>query len=335
MTPEAFLRDAIDPACDALGGILNRDMGGDPARSLVLAICLQESALEHRRQVGEGGKILATLARGMPQFERGGGVKGVMTHAATKDALAEICRRLVIPFDQASIHEAMAWNDLLAASMARLLLFSDPAAIPPVTDTKARWAMYERNWRPGKPRPDHWPQAHERALQAVRDLRARPADFIDARYEPAPMPVMDPIPEADMTKNEVAAIVAAALAEHARQGVPVPAGQLDVAAVTAAAPSPRKPGTLTVNDVVVDLPKMNRSWTSGEFWLQVLAYLGTAAVFLAPLIEPQLDRVQASPWLASIPLGSTAFAMFRQWYKNQRVKTAADLATKQIVARGQ
>ena len=63
MTPAQFLRFAIDPALSLLPPVMDTRA----ARAMIISICLQESRLQHRRQIGGP-------ARGFAQFERGGGV---------------------------------------------------------------------------------------------------------------------------------------------------------------------------------------------------------------------------------------------------------------------
>ncbi|WP_447751835.1 hypothetical protein [Pseudomonas nicosulfuronedens] len=48
---------------------------------------------------------------------------------------------------------AIEHDDILAACMARLLLFTDPARLPALGDESGAWDMYLRVWHPGKPRP--------------------------------------------------------------------------------------------------------------------------------------------------------------------------------------
>lgn len=157
LSPFQALQYAIVPALAALGA---RRYDSPQARVLMLAIALQESALATRRQ--KGGP-----ARGLWQFELGGGVSGVLQHAETKDAAAILCRRQRVKADARSVYSALEADDLLAAGFARLLLFSDPAPLPAIGDEAAAWAYYKRNWRPGKPRPDHWPANYAQALAAV------------------------------------------------------------------------------------------------------------------------------------------------------------------------
>lgn len=157
MTPRNLLINAIDPALSLLAGIgIVSDVR---ARVLIMAIAGQESAWVERRQIGGP-------ARGFWQFEKGGGVAGLFRVAP--DALKAVCAELLIPFNAADVFEAMAWNDVLAASMARLLLWSDPLPLPDFGDVHAGWNCYERNWRPGAPHPDVWPGRYGTAVGLVK-----------------------------------------------------------------------------------------------------------------------------------------------------------------------
>lgn len=157
MTPKSLLTDAIDPALALLG---NQGLKSDArARLLVLAIAGQESAWEYRRQIGGP-------ARSFWQFESGGGVAGLFQVVPNK--LKSVCDALYVPFNLSDVFEAMAWHDVLAAAMARLLLWTDVAALPEVGDVNAGWAYYLRNWRPGMPHPDLWPARYGTAMGLVK-----------------------------------------------------------------------------------------------------------------------------------------------------------------------
>ena len=158
MTPKSLLTDAVDPALALLAG--QRVKSDARARVLVLAIAGQESAWSARRQIGGP-------ARSFWQFEEGGGVAGVFRVAPL--SLKAVCDSLYIPFDQSTVFEAMAWNDVLAAAMARLLLWSDAADLPAVGDVNGAWAYYQRNWRPGAPHPDLWPARYGTAMGLVKE----------------------------------------------------------------------------------------------------------------------------------------------------------------------
>ena len=56
------------------------------------------------------------------------------------------------------------------SAFARLLLWTDPAPLPALGAAVRAWAYYRRNWRPGKPHPETWPEMYQNALSFV--LRA-------------------------------------------------------------------------------------------------------------------------------------------------------------------
>lgn len=90
-------------------------------------------------------------------------VAGVRTHAATRALAAELyAERGVVPND-AAIWNAIEHDDVLAAGLARLLLFSDPRPLPDVDNETGAWALYLRTWRPGKPHAATWPGFHRQA----------------------------------------------------------------------------------------------------------------------------------------------------------------------------
>ena len=157
MTLDEIARQALDPAF----AILPMPMDTPTARMLLLAIGLQESEFKYRRQLGGGP------ARGFWENEKGGSVKGVVTNAST----AAHCRNLALAcgvrFDIDAIYNALEHDDVLAAGVARLILFADPRPLPPMDDPVLTWACYLRNWRPGKPRPQDWPKNHASALAYV------------------------------------------------------------------------------------------------------------------------------------------------------------------------
>lgn len=130
----------------------------DRALVMLMAIAGQESAWAHRKQIGGP-------ARSYWQFEKGGGVAGVLSHPATKGAIKAVCTKLDIPCETATVYEAMAWCDPLAATMARLLLWSDPRALPAAGEQDAAWEYYLRNWRPGMPHPQSWAGRYAVAME--------------------------------------------------------------------------------------------------------------------------------------------------------------------------
>jgi len=161
-----IVETAIVPAL----ALLPRHMDTPEARVLLLAIGLQESRFEHRCQVLNGGG--RGPARGFWQFERGtrasrGGVWGVYLHRASMEPLRELCRARDVAFDPADVWARLEHDDVLAAGVARLLLWTDPVSLPKPGEVRTAWEYYERNWRPGKPHPQKWPRSHRMAREAV------------------------------------------------------------------------------------------------------------------------------------------------------------------------
>lgn len=137
------------PAAFAL---LPPKMDSLPARAMLLAIALQESGCCARRQKGRGP------ARSFYQFEEGG-LRGVMKHPSSRQFAATALRALEYhDFTARVVLTAMEHNDTLATVMARLLLWTDPKMLPLADEAPKGWAMYLRTWRPGKPRPNEWPE---------------------------------------------------------------------------------------------------------------------------------------------------------------------------------
>lgn len=149
MTTATFVARHVLPAAFAL---LPERLDSPEARGQVMAIGMHESKFLARRQYQNGP------ARGFWQFERDGGVKGVLRHEAShflaEHALAVLgYSALATP---AEIHAALEHNDVLAAVFARLLLWTDPHPLPRPGDSIAGWTLYHSAWRPGKPRVNDW-----------------------------------------------------------------------------------------------------------------------------------------------------------------------------------
>jgi hypothetical protein len=163
MSPEDFYRTIQRPALAEFAhqtGILSPLS----AQRLLLAIAIQESDLVHRYQRSRG--VQAGPARGWWQFERLGGVEGVLTHPRSKTAADKWCLYCnVEPFVD-PVWRALEGHDWLAAGFARLLLWTDPQPIP--TEQHEAWTCYARRlWRPGKPHPAVWPQHWQAAGEAI------------------------------------------------------------------------------------------------------------------------------------------------------------------------
>ena len=137
-------------------------MESSQAVALLLAIGLQESHFEYRRQFGNGP------ARSFWQMERGGGVHGVLTHPVSAKLAAGICAQRGVEQNDQAVWRAIERDDVLACALARLLLYTDPARLPAIGDAAGAWDLYLRVWRPGKPRPSEWAGNYAAALEVVR-----------------------------------------------------------------------------------------------------------------------------------------------------------------------
>jgi hypothetical protein len=151
-------RQAIGPALL----LLPAKMSSPEAEVMLLAIGLQESRLIHQRQI-------KGPARGLWQFEQGGGTAGVLRHPQTARLARVVCAARGVEPTPAAVQSALAGtDDVLDAALARLLLWSDPGRLPVEGDVDGAWQLYLRTWRPG---------AHTRGSEAqkwaLRDKWAR------------------------------------------------------------------------------------------------------------------------------------------------------------------
>lgn len=130
------------------------------ATVMLLAIGLQESAFEHRQQVGGP-------ARGFWQFEQRGGVRGVLAHETTRLTARSVCLHRAVAPTESDVYMALGHDDMLACAMARLLLWTDAAPLPRIGSEQDAWRYYDRNWQPGKPHPDKWTGNYKQAVRAI------------------------------------------------------------------------------------------------------------------------------------------------------------------------
>lgn len=139
----------VIPAAYAL---LPPNMNRPPATAMLLAIGMQESRFEYRRQVGGP-------AHGFWQFERDGATKGVMQHPVTaghvQRALKEL-RYVEAIGSPTSVYNLIVDNDTLAAVLARLLLWTVPGRLPTIHEPELGWDQYIAGWQPGKPHHETW-----------------------------------------------------------------------------------------------------------------------------------------------------------------------------------
>jgi hypothetical protein len=108
-------------------------------------------------------------AHGFWQFEKHGGVKGVLEHRTTAPIVLPICTQLCYR-DLAVIttcYEAIVHNDVLACVFARLLLWTLPDMLPNEDEASEAWSQYLKAWRPGKPHRKTWNDCYATAWRIV------------------------------------------------------------------------------------------------------------------------------------------------------------------------
>lgn len=109
----------------------------------LLAIQLQEAPNQEQRQIGGP-------AVGIWQFEEGGGIAGVLRHSASRPYALSVCKALDVEPTKEAVYAALqSTDDVLDAAFARLLLWTDAAALPALGDVTGAWQLYLRTWRPG------------------------------------------------------------------------------------------------------------------------------------------------------------------------------------------
>lgn len=158
MTLNELRSSAIEPA----RLLLPAKMTSAVAEIMLLAITQQEDKQQRRRQWPTGP------ARGLWQFEQGGGARGVLMHAASREPALRVCEARGVKPEPAAVWAALEHDDVLAAAFARLLLWTDAKPLPARGEQDRAWAYYLRTWRPGHPRPEEWPDNYRRALAVVR-----------------------------------------------------------------------------------------------------------------------------------------------------------------------
>lgn len=147
--------------------LLPSKMRSREAQVMLIAIGLQESRFKYRRQlVGKPAQPVGP-ATGYWQFEKNGGVKGVLAHPSTSKVACNLCDVRGVAADPLAVWDALQRDDVLAAGLARLLLWTDPKPLPRIGDADAAWALYLRTWRPGKPHPETWQALYADAVRMV------------------------------------------------------------------------------------------------------------------------------------------------------------------------
>ena len=152
-----------DVACIDKGyALLPPKLNSPLATNELLAIGYQESRFIHRAQIViVNGEKRKGPARGDWQFERMGGVNGVLEHKSTKILIRDAMLTLSYPsnMDSRACWGAIETDDTLAFCFARLLLYASPKRLPKLNEMNHGWNCYIDAWRPGKPHPNTWVDA--------------------------------------------------------------------------------------------------------------------------------------------------------------------------------
>lgn len=169
MIPE-YLKTAVLTALS----LLPQKMDTPDARLALYAISKQETPNGDRRQlIKVDGKLVPQgPAKGLWQFERGGGCLGVVNHRASRELMQQFCKARDVEFTSAALWNAIEFDDVLAAAAARLLLYTDPRPLPARGDVEGLWKVYTSVWRPGalarqpKELRAKWDKSYNQALTA-------------------------------------------------------------------------------------------------------------------------------------------------------------------------
>ena len=169
MTLDEIRGQAIAPAL----ALLPARMTSFEAEVMLLATHLQEAPNREQCQLpvspGKCGP-----ARGIFQFERGGGVAGVLRHPASRPHVLTVCAALGVTPTLDGIFDALPTQcDVLDAALARLLYWSDPGRLPKLGDVDGAWQLYLRTWRPGAAERDYdnlrakWSRNYARVVECL------------------------------------------------------------------------------------------------------------------------------------------------------------------------
>ena len=156
MLLEQVTENIINPAMK----LLPAKMDTPKARVMLLAIGLQESRFQHTHQIGGP-------AHGYWQFESGGGTKGVMEFSTTKAIAQKVAKARGVAWNRNAVFAAIEEDQIFACAFARLLLWTDPKALPEIGEYENAWQLYLRVWRPGKPHRNSWNGLYRQAMFEV------------------------------------------------------------------------------------------------------------------------------------------------------------------------
>jgi len=128
--------------------LLPERMGSAESKAMLMAIGMQESKFEHRKQINGP-------AMGFWQFELTG-IQGVLRHQQSRDPIRKVLKAMGYSDVAMTSYHAIEHNDILACAYARCLLWTVAGKLPGPSDHKVAWDQYLFAWRPGKPHSRTW-----------------------------------------------------------------------------------------------------------------------------------------------------------------------------------
>ena len=144
---------------EATATLLPARMASTEAKAMLMAIGLQESRFEHRKQINGP-------AMGFWQFEMGG-IQAVLRHQASREPIRKILTALGYSDVAMSSYNAIEHNDILACAYARCLLWTIAGKLPGPSDHDEAWDQYLFAWRPGRPHKKTWRSFYDLAWSMV------------------------------------------------------------------------------------------------------------------------------------------------------------------------
>jgi hypothetical protein len=150
---------AFGPIYKATCALLPSALDSQEGKAMLIAIAMQESRWDERRQIGGP-------ARGFWQFELGG-IRGVLNHKSSQPIIRNVLDRLDYNYAPDTSYAAIEHNDVLAFAYARCLLWTLPAPLPRRTESEEGWEQYISAWRPGKPHRATWDGYFRQAWEIV------------------------------------------------------------------------------------------------------------------------------------------------------------------------
>ncbi len=154
------MKYAYDLIYDAASQLWPAKMIQIESRALMLAVGLQTSRFEHRRQVQGAG-------RGFWGFDQSGAIHSVLQHPSTRGAIRYVLDKLRYDDSSWTSYVACESNDILAMSFARMLLWIVPGPLPVRGAHQAAWIYYCNAFLPTAVNRETWNAFYDEAWSYV------------------------------------------------------------------------------------------------------------------------------------------------------------------------